>query len=156
MIVPAFAGLGTPHWDAHARGLMIGITRGTGPGQIALAALEAMALQVREVQLAMEEITGSRFLDLRVDGGAAANGLLLEIQASLCGVEVHRPANLETTAVGAFRMAMLGAKEAATPEELAPMASERSVFTGGDRDVAGLWDRWCEAVQRSRGWAKSC
>ena len=53
-------------------------------------------------------------------------------------------------------MAMLGAKEAATPEELAPMASERSVFTGGDRDVAGLWDRWCEAVQRSRGWAKSC
>lgn len=156
VIVPAFAGLGTPHWDAHARGLMIGITRGTGPGQIALAALEAMALQVREVQLAMEEITGSRFLDLRVDGGAAANGLLLEIQASLCGVEVHRPANLETTAVGAFRMAMLGAKEAATPEELAPMASERSVFTGGDRDVAGLWDRWCEAVQRSRGWAKSC
>jgi glycerol kinase len=153
VIVPAFAGLGTPHWDADARGLMIGITRGTGPGQIARAALQAMALQVREVQLAMEETMGSRFSNLRVDGGAAANDLLLGIQASLCGIEVHRPASLEATAVGGFRMAMLGAKEAATPSELAPMATEVSVFPPGDHDVEGLWERWCEAVQRSRGWA---
>lgn len=153
VLVPAFTGLGTPHWDPDARGLLIGLTRGTGRAEIARAALEAMALQVREVQLAMEQALGEPFARLRVDGGAAANRLLLEIQAALSGVEVLRPANLETTAIGAFRMAMVGS--GADPEALpAPEADTRI----GPREVAldpeALWRRWRAAVERSRGWAK--
>ncbi len=156
VLVPAFAGLGTPHWDPHARGLLLGITRGTGRAHVVRAALEAMALQVREVQLAMEESTGSPMTELRVDGGAAANRLLLEIQAALSQVPVMRPAFLETTAVGAFHMAMLGSGAVARPEDL-PWQPEPATWVHpeeGPADTDRLWRVWGEAVQRCRGWAR--
>ncbi len=156
VMVPAFAGLGTPHWDADARALLIGMTRGTGRGHVARAALEAMALQVRELQLAMEATTGTPLAELRVDGGAAANDLLLEMQATLSGVGVRRAAQLETTALGAARIAMLGARLAASADALPPVAGEATVIApgGGLRDPAGTWRRWGAAVERAKGWAR--
>jgi glycerol kinase len=156
VLVPAFAGLGTPHWDPHARGLLVGITRGTSRDHVVRAALEAMALQVRDVHLAMEECTGRALSELRVDGGAAANDLLLEIQAALCGVPVVRPANLETTALGAFRMAMLGCGAVAGPADLPGVAGAQSrvLPEQGPQDTARLCQAWRVAVQRSRGWAQ--
>ncbi len=153
VLVPAFAGLGTPYWDPDARGLLIGVTRGTGRGHIARAALEAMALQVRDVQLAMEAVAGETFDELRVDGGAAANDLLLEIQAALSAARVRRPANLETTAVGAMRMAKVGVGDA-SPD--APVSSDGGAAFEPASDVLDrdrLWRQWQAAVERSRGWA---
>jgi glycerol kinase len=114
VIVPAFAGLGAPHWRADARGLIDGLTRGTTRAHLARAALEAMALQNVDLIRAMESdlaATGAapaRLTSLRVDGGAAANDLLMQIQADLLGVEIRRPAFLELTALGAARLAARG------------------------------------------------
>ncbi len=153
VFVPAFAGLGTPDWDAQARGLMVGLTRGTQAGHIARAALEAIALQVREVQLALERATGRRLAALRVDGGACADDLLMELQAGLSALVVQRPDDLETTARGAMRIARLGHEGgdlAAVPgattiaREFAPQMAE------GER--AALWQSWRRAVDRARGW----
>ena len=159
VLVPAFAGLGTPHWDPDARALLIGMTRGTTRAHVARAALEAMAFQVREVQLAVEAVTGTRLRELRVDGGATQNRLLLEIQAALSELVIVRPANLETTAVGAFRMAMLGAGVAREPAGLPPMATgdgdmEVRATGGSAADAAAAWRRWRAAVERCRGWAR--
>lgn len=149
VLVPAFTGLGTPHWDPEARGLLVGLTRGTQRGHLARAALEAMALQVREVQLAMES-AGRPFAELRVDGGAAANDLLMQLQAAVSGVSVRRPSQLESTALGAMRMARLGAGAAEVDA-----VSEGDSFEpeAGLVDVEPLWRRWRSAVERSRGWA---
>ncbi len=155
VLVPAFAGLGTPHWDPQARGLLIGISRGTGRGHIARATLEAMAAQVREVQLAMEQAAGRRFTELRVDGGAAANDLLMEIQATLSDLTVRRPAYLQATAFGAARIAMLGSGQYASAEQLPGLPGEARSFEPGLglQDPAALWRRWQVAVERSRSWA---
>ena len=155
ILVPAFAGLGTPHWDPQARGLLIGIDRGTERGHIARATLEAMAAQVREVQLAMEQAAGRRFTELRVDGGAAANDLLMEIQATLSDLTVRRPACLETTAFGAARIAMLGSGRFDRADQLPGLPGEPRCFAPGEalRDPAALWRRWQVAVDRSKGWA---
>ena len=107
VVVPAFAGLGAPHWDAWARGLMIGLTRGTTSAHIARAALESIAFQVTDVLNAMQADTGLKVRELRVDGGAAANNLLMQFQADLLGVPVVRPVVLETTALGAAYLAGL-------------------------------------------------
>ncbi len=106
-LVPAFAGLGAPHWDPHARGGMFGLTRGATRGHIARAALEAIAFQSGEVLAAMERDAGLSLAELRVDGGAAANDLLMQFQADLLGVPVVRPKVLETTALGAAYLAGL-------------------------------------------------
>lgn len=153
VLVPAFAGLGTPHWDPDARGLLIGITRGTERAHIARAALEAMACQVREVQLAMESATGGALQELRVDGGAAANDLLLEIQAALSNAPVRRAGQLETTAVGAMRMARVGVGD--DVDGAAPGAAAR-VFEprAGVLDRDAVWRTWTAAVERSKGWAR--
>jgi glycerol kinase len=107
--VPAFAGLGAPHWDAYARGAILGLTRGSTAAHIARATLEGIAYQVADVLDAMEADRGEAISELRVDGGAAANRLLLQFQADLLGADVVRPRNLETTALGAAYMAGLAA-----------------------------------------------
>lgn len=107
-LVPALAGLGAPHWDAYARGLIIGLTRGTTRAHIARAALEGIAFQVADVLRAMETDAGIRLKELRVDGGASANNLLMQFQADLLGVPLVRPRVAETTALGAACLAGLG------------------------------------------------
>lgn len=153
VIVPAFTGLGTPHWDPRARGLIIGLTRGTTRAHLARAALEAMALQVRDVQVAMQQVDGRPSRSLRVDGGAAANDLLLELQATLSGVDVVRPADLETTSFGAARMAMLATDDYDEPEDLPVVAVPSTTFAPLEGvDVVRIVERWHEAVRRARGW----
>ena len=105
--MPAFAGLGAPHWDPYARGTIVGITRGTTSGHIARAALESIAYQVADLLDAMAADAGIALTELRVDGGAAANNTLMQFQADLLGVPVVRPAVTETTALGAAYLAGL-------------------------------------------------
>ena len=155
VLVPAFAGLGTPHWDPDARALMIGMTRGTTRAHVARAALEAMACQVREVQLAMREATGEGWSELRVDGGAAANDLLLEIQAALSGVRVRRPTQLETTAVGAMRMARAGLGDPWNGDQSSDSDAQWFEPRADALDRDRLWNRWRAAVERCRGWVGS-
>jgi len=106
-LVPAFAGLGAPHWDPHARGTIVGLTRGTTKAHLARAALEGIALQVMDVLKAMEADSGIKLKELRVDGGASANDLLMQLQADLLNVPVVRPRVSETTALGAAYLAGL-------------------------------------------------
>jgi len=107
MLVPAFSGLGAPHWDQYARGTLLGMTRGTRRAHIARAALEGIALQAMEVLEAMQSDSGLKIAELRVDGGASANNLLMQMQADVLGVNVIRPQNLEATAMGAAYLAGL-------------------------------------------------
>ena len=115
VVVPAFTGLGAPYWDPDARGAILGITRGTELGHIARATLEAIAHQVADVVEAMEADTGRRLKALRVDGGAAGNDVLLQIQADLLDIAIERPVVAETTALGA---AYLAAWPSVTGQEL--------------------------------------
>ncbi len=153
VVVPAFAGLGTPHWDADARGAILGLTRGTTKAHIARAALEAIALQILDVQRAIERATERAFTELRVDGGAAANRLLLELQASLSGVDVVRPAELETTAVGAMQVARLGLGDTSVLAAAAPGA-ERIAPMPDRLDRERLERFWAAGVARARGWSR--
>ena len=107
-LVPAFTGLGSPHWDAYARGTMVGLSRGTTRAHIARAALEAIAFQSAEVLAAMQKDAAQPLVELRVDGGATSNDLLMQFQADLLGVPVVRPQVTETTALGAAYLAGLG------------------------------------------------
>jgi glycerol kinase len=137
-LVPAFTGLGAPYWDPEARGAIVGLTRGSDRAHIARAALEAIAFQSADVLAAMERDAGQPLLELRVDGGASANNLLLQFQADLLGVPVVRPLVTETTALGAAYLAGLGAG-----------------FWSSDAEVAAQWriERRFEP-QRSRDWAQ--
>ena len=154
-LVPAFTGLGSPHWDAYARGTMVGLSRGTTRAHIARAALEAIAFQSAEVLLAMQRDAHQPLLELRVDGGATANDLLMQFQADLLGVPVVRPQVTETTALGAAYLAGLR-------RGLLVVAGRTSRRTGGpsgasspamSRDEAALaLARWAQAVDRSRNW----
>jgi len=157
VIVPALTGLGTPHWDPHARGTILGLSRASGRGHIARAALEAIALSVADVAECMERDGGVRLTRLRVDGGASANDLLMQIQADVLGVRVDRPAVRETTALGAALLAGLATGVFATPE--AVVAARRLERTFEPRMTPShrerLRDVWSDAVSRSRGWARS-
>jgi glycerol kinase len=152
-LVPAFVGLGAPHWDPYARGTIVGLTRGTTRAHLVRAAVEAMAYQTRDVVEAMEKDTGRKLTELRVDGGAAVMDVLCQLQADLLGIPVRRPRQTETTALGAAFLAGLGAG------------------VWGDRDLARLWkldrefeptmsrdqadamqSRWRRAVERSLQW----
>ena len=153
-LVPAFVGLGAPHWDPWARGTLLGITRGTTAGHIARAALESMAFQTRDVLDAMQKDAGLILDHLKVDGGAAVNDLLLQFQADILGVPVRRPAVVETTALGAAYLAGLAV---GVWRDLAEMAGHWALDkefiprrTPGERDA--LYGRWQEAVTRSKGW----
>ena len=157
VLVPAFTGLGAPYWDAYARGTIVGLTRGTGTGHIARAALEAIALQTVDLVEAMARDGAGTLRELRVDGGAAANDLLMQMQADLLGVPVVRPAMLETTALGAAYMAGLGAGVWDGTDALAALWQEARRFEPAmdPSRRASLIAQWRRAVERSRGWAES-
>jgi glycerol kinase len=156
-LVPALAGLGAPHWDAYARGAIIGITRGTTDAHIARAALEGIAFEVADLVRAMEADAGQKMSELRVDGGAAANNLLMQFQADILGVPVVRPTVLETTALGAAYMAGLAVGYWRSVDEIAAnwKVDRRFEPEMSQRDAANRLAKWNEAVGRSRGWEKA-
>jgi glycerol kinase len=155
-LVPAFAGLGAPDWDAQARGLLIGMTRGTTRAHIARAALEAIAWQVADVFQAMAKDSGLALTELRVDGGASQNNLLMQMQADALGVPVVRSSVTETTALGAAYLAGLATGFWSSADEITSQWAQDRRFEpqslSAERE-AGL-ARWREAVSRSRAWAK--
>ena len=157
VLVPAFTGLGAPWWDAEARGLLIGLTRGTTRAHIAQAALDAIALQVDDVFKAMAQDTGAALANLKVDGGASANSRLMQLQADLLGCTLVRPHDLETTARGAAALAGLGIGWWQAPDALrAVLERETRCWESGTQDSAHLGRlrrRWEAALARSRGWA---
>ncbi len=154
VLVPGFTGLGAPHWDPYASGMLIGMGRGTTRGHIARAALESIAFQVSDVLQAMESDMSAPLGTLRVDGGAAANNLLLQFQADLLGVPVERPAVLETTALGVAGLAGLAVGFWPGPEAFGQPDPELTVFLPTrDRSWAeSQRRRWHRAVERAKGW----
>jgi len=154
VLVPAFTGFGAPHWDPHARGAMFGITRGTTAAHIARATLESIAFQTADLLRAMEEDSGIGLRELRVDGGATANGLLMQFQADILGVPVVRPRISETTALGAAYLAGLAVGYWSDRSEIAGQWQPERIFTpAAGRDQAQeLCRRWHRAVERAREW----
>jgi glycerol kinase len=154
-LVPAFTGLGAPHWDPQARGAIVGLTRGTGRAHIARAALEAIAYQSADVLEAMQRDSGEKLAELRVDGGATANDLLMQFQADVLGVPVVRPKVLETTALGAAYLAGLAVGLWPSRESLAArwQADRRFEPQRARGHAAELLGLWREAVRRARDWA---
>ena len=153
-IVPAFVGLGAPHWDAYARGTVVGLTRGSGRAEIVRAAVEAMAYQTRDVVEAMERDTGEPLRELRVDGGAAVMDVLCQFQADLLGIPVRRPRQTETTVMGAAFLAGLGAGIWTDADLERLWKLEREFEPRMSRDeAASLQAQWRRAVERSRNWA---
>jgi glycerol kinase len=155
-LVPAFAGLGAPHWDPYARGTIVGLTRGTSRAHLLRAAVEAMAFQTRDVVEVMEQDSKVRLEELRVDGGAAVMDLLCQFQADLLGVAVLRPKMQETTALGAAYLAGLGAGVWGSTDELGQLWELERRFTPEmpSEDADARQERWRDAVDRSRGWAR--
>jgi len=156
-IVPALTGLGAPHWDPAARGLIIGLSRGTNRGHVARAALEAIALSVADVVDCMQQDSGVALNRLRVDGGASGNDLLMQIQADVLGLPVERPVVVETTALGA---ALLAGLEAGFFADAAAVADARCVERRFEPGIGAEARRrmlaaWRDAVERSKGWARS-
>jgi len=156
VFVPAFTGLGAPHWDPYASGMMIGLERSTQIGHIARAAIESIAYQVADVLDAMNKDTHQPLRALRVDGGAAANNALMQFQADLLQVPVERPAVLESTALGAAYLAGLAVGFWASADEIAAHRESAEVFTPrADRNaMQEKLTRWKDAVRRSQGWNK--
>lgn len=156
-LVPAFAGLGTPHWDSYARGTLVGLTRGTNGSHIARAALESIALQSVDVFDAMRADSGMALQELRVDGGASANNLLMQMQANFLGVRVVRPKITETTALGAAYLAGLATGFWKNATEI---SSQWQVDRHFDPQINSVQReaklaRWREAVGRSKAWIHS-
>ncbi|GGD18483.1 glycerol kinase GlpK [Nocardioides daphniae] len=150
VFVPALTGLGAPHWDPHARGLVIGITRGTTRAHVVRATLEAIAYEVRDVLETMPDLAS-----IKVDGGAAANSLLCQVQADQVGLPVERPRIVETTALGAAFLAGLGTGVWASTDDLkATWQLDARFEPAAERDEADAkYARWQDAVERSEGWA---
>jgi glycerol kinase len=155
-LVPAFAGLGTPDWDGHARGTLVGMTRGTTRAHIARAALEAIALQTADVFGAMAKDSGIELKELRVDGGASRSDLLMQMQADFLGVPVVRPRVTETTALGAACLAGLATGFWGGADEItARWATDRRFEPSlPDSERSRRLARWRQAVERSRGWVE--
>jgi len=155
-VVPAFAGLGAPYWDMYARGIMVGLTRGTNKNHIIRATLESMAYQTRDVLEAMQEDSGIKLETLKVDGGAVANNFLMQFQSDLLGVPVDRPEITETTALGAAYLAGLAVKFWDSKEDIRNkwmMDKQFTAFMSKEmRDEK--YEGWKKAVERSKGWAK--
>jgi glycerol kinase len=153
-LVPAFAGLGAPHWDACARGLIIGLTRGTTRAHIARAALEGIAFQVADVLHAMESDAGIRLAELRVDGGASVNNLLMQFQAGLLRVPVVRPRVTETTALGAAYLAGLGVGFWKSQREIAAQWKTDRRFVSKMKPALRekLAAGWTRALARAKNW----
>ncbi len=154
-LVPAFTGLGAPHWDMHARGTIVGMTRGTTRGHIARAALEAMAYQTRDVIDAMKKDTGVEVPVLRVDGGGTASELMMQFQSDILGIPVERSAIVETTALGVAYLAGLATGFWRNLDEIADLReSDQSFQPNIDTNKNdGLYRQWKRALERSKGWA---
>jgi len=155
-LVPAFTGVGSPHWDPYARGMIHGLTRGATAGHIARAALEAIAYQTADVLRAMEADANVRLTELRVDGGAARNDMLMQFQADVLGVPVVRPRVTETTALGAAYLAGLAVGHWKDSGEIASQWQvDRKFEPAMERDRAqALMAGWHKAVERAKGWAE--
>lgn len=153
-LVPAFTGLGAPYWDATARGALLGITRGTTAAHLARATLEGIAYQVTDLLSAMEKDSGRKITTLRVDGGACASNLLMQMQADSLGVKVDRPENIETTALGAAALAGLGAGLWKDSTELAELRASERIFRASTtaKDRRAKLKRWRKAVKRAQNW----
>lgn len=153
-LVPAFVGLGAPYWDSDARGLIIGLTRGTTRAHVARAALEGIAFQCAEVLEAMQRDANLPLKELRVDGGASRNDLLMQFQADISGVPVIRPANTETTALGAAFLAGLACGMWRDLDELSALWRVDRVFepTMSADEKTFLMNQWSRAVGRARNW----
>lgn len=153
-VVPAFAGLGAPHWDQHARGIIAGLTRGSTNAHIARAALEAIAFQNADVINAMKRDTDIGLHELRVDGGASVNNLLMQMQADLIGVPVVRPEITETTALGAAYLAGLAVGFWKSVHELKQKwLMERTFKPAGEPyDIQARWRMWNKALERTKDW----
>jgi glycerol kinase len=157
VLVPAFAGLGAPHWDPYARGALLGMTRGTTRAHIARAALEGIALQVTDVLGAMQADSGLPLAQLRVDGGASANGLLMQIQADVLGIDVVRPKNAEATVLGAAYLAGLAVGYWPDKEAIARQWQVDRVFKSRmDANTRNkVREIWRKALGRSQGWTQN-
>jgi len=154
-IVPAFAGLGAPHWDSHARGSIFGITRGTSDAHIARASLESIAFQTYDVLSAMQKDAGTPISELRVDGGATANNQLLEFQSMLLGTKVVRPTNTETTAMGAAYLAGLATGFWKDMDDLrAKWAVDKVFEPRQDAQRETKIAEWEMAVEATKAWSK--
>lgn len=152
--VPALAGLGAPHWDPYARGTITGITRGTSKGHISRAALESIAFQVRDVLIAMQKDFGSKMSGLRVDGGASENDLLMQFQSDILGIDVIRPAVMETTALGAAYLAGLATGYWDSIETLKKQWHMDHTFSPNmdEKLVENHLLNWGKALERAKGW----
>jgi glycerol kinase len=154
-LVPAFTGLGAPHWESDARGTIVGLTRGTGRAHLARAALEAMAYQTHDVARAMEQDSGERFEELRVDGGASANDWMMQFQADVLGVPVRRPGMVETTARGAAGLAGLAVGFWETPEAFFASGPSDTLFQprAAEKEREAWLAGWRRALGAARHWA---
>jgi glycerol kinase len=156
-LVPAFAGLGAPHWDQYARGMIAGITRGTTAAHLARASLEGIAYQVADILHVMEADAGKHVKELRVDGGGSQNDLLLQFQADLLGVPVVRPNISETTALGAAYLAGLAVKVWNDRQEIANQwqVDQRFKATMKASRRKELLAGWNKALERAKRWARN-
>ena len=156
-LVPAFTGLGAPHWDMYARGTIIGITRGTSRAHIARAALESTAYQTRDAMEAMKSDTGLEIPLLRVDGGGTANDLMMQFQSDILGISIERHAVAETTALGAAYLAGLASGFWQDTDEIAASwAADKRFDPSMDPDErARLHNNWLRAIDRSKNWQES-
>jgi len=154
--VPALVGLGAPHWDSYARGMFIGLTRGTGRAHMARAALESMCYQTRDAVEAMEADSGIEIPTFKADGGAAANQWMMQFQADILGVPVEVPETLETTALGAAYLAGLATGFWEDREDLKNKWRLRRRYEPqmGDEERERLYGRWKEALERAKNWAQ--
>lgn len=153
--VPSFTGMGAPYWDQYARGLMIGLNRGTTQAHIARAALEGIAFQTMDVLRVMEEDTGLKISQLRVDGGASSNNLLMQFQSDILGIEVIRPDMIETTARGAAFLAGLACGFWKNTGELNHLWKAEKTFLPVmmDEKKERIKSKWADAVNRARSWS---
>jgi glycerol kinase len=155
-VVPAFTGLGAPHWDQYARGTIVGITRGVNKYHIIRATLESLAYQVHDVLKAMEADSGINLAALKVDGGASANNFLMQFQSDMLGADVNRPKCVETTAMGAAYLAGLAVGYWKSKEDVVANWGIDRVFSNQateeerEEKISG----WTKAVKCSYGWAK--
>jgi glycerol kinase len=153
-LVPAFAGLGAPHWDPYARGILVGLTRATTAGHIARAALESIAYQAADLVDIMQADSGVKVNELRVDGGASRNNMLMQFQADLLGIPVVRPAITETTALGAAYLAGLAVGFWKDRAEIKEQWKIETTFhpQRSESEISQLRGRWRQALERSKAW----
>jgi glycerol kinase len=153
--VPAFAGLGAPHWDQHARGTLVGLTRGSGSAHIARAALDSIAYQTYDILGAMQQDSGIVIKELRVDGGATVNNNLMQFQSDLLRTAVVRPKITETTALGAAYLAGLAVNYWGSINEINHQWQRDVKFTPAlpEEEVSSMLKGWHRAVRAARSWA---